>query len=80
VPPLSAASRKDMISRYSPMQCPVSAPASKNTRTTSAPPTRHGFSSAFATVRLRTKVAKGAGSAAAALALVFELVESAQAR
>jgi putative transposase len=34
----------------------------------------------FATVRLRTKVTKGAGSRAAALAMVFKLVESAQAR
>jgi putative transposase len=31
-------------------------------------------------VRLRTKVTKGAGSAAAALAVVLKLVESAQAR
>lgn len=31
-------------------------------------------------MRLRTKVAKGAASAAAALAMVFKLVESAQAR
>jgi RimJ/RimL family protein N-acetyltransferase len=31
-------------------------------------------------VRLRTKVTKGAGSAAAALAMVLKLVESAQAR
>jgi transposase-like protein len=36
--------------------------------------------STFATVRLRTKVTRGAGSAAAALAMVFNLVESAQAR
>jgi putative transposase len=36
--------------------------------------------STFATVRLRTKVTKDAGSAAAALAMVFKLVESAQAR
>ncbi len=36
--------------------------------------------SAFATVRLRTKVTKGAGSRTAALAMVFKLVESAQAR
>ncbi|MFC9431714.1 IS256 family transposase [Streptomyces sp. NPDC056987] len=36
--------------------------------------------STFATVRLRTKVTKGAGSAAAALAMVFKLVESAQQR
>ncbi|MFK0287418.1 transposase, partial [Streptomyces sp. NPDC090499] len=35
--------------------------------------------SASATVRLRTKVTRGAGSAVAALAMVFELVESAQA-
>lgn len=34
----------------------------------------------FATVRLRTKVTKGAGSRAAGLAMVFKLVESAQAR
>ncbi len=31
-------------------------------------------------MRLRTKVTKGAGSSAAALAVVFKLVESAQAR
>ncbi len=36
--------------------------------------------STFATVRLRTKVTKGAGSAIAALAMVFRLVESAQQR
>ncbi|MFF2147950.1 IS256 family transposase [Kitasatospora sp. NPDC058190] len=36
--------------------------------------------STFATVRLRTKVTKGAGSRAAGLAMVFKLVESAQAR
>lgn len=36
--------------------------------------------STFATVRLRTKVTKGAGSATAALAVVFKLVESAQQR
>lgn len=36
--------------------------------------------STFATVRLRTKVTKGAGSAAAVLAMVFKLVESAQTR
>lgn len=36
--------------------------------------------STSATVRLRTKVTKGAGSAAAALAMVFKLVESARAR
>ncbi|GAB2734780.1 hypothetical protein GCM10010442_65110 [Kitasatospora kifunensis] len=36
--------------------------------------------STFATVRLRTKVTKGAGSRAAGLAVVFKLVESAQAR
>ncbi|GGV69925.1 hypothetical protein GCM10010277_80450 [Streptomyces longisporoflavus] len=32
------------------------------------------------TVRLRTKVTRGAGSPAAALAVVFKLVESARAR
>lgn len=36
--------------------------------------------STFATVRLRTKVTKGAGSRAAGLAMVFKLIESAQAR
>lgn len=36
--------------------------------------------STFATVRVRTKVTKGAGSRAAGLAMVFKLVESAQAR
>ncbi|QIY75912.1 IS256 family transposase [Streptomyces sp. RLB1-33] len=42
--------------------------------------TRNPIESTFATVRLRTKVTRGAGSAAAALAMVFKLVESAQAR
>ncbi|MDQ0701009.1 transposase-like protein [Streptomyces sp. W4I9-2] len=42
--------------------------------------TTNPIESAFATVRLRTKVTKGAGRAAAALAMVFKLVESAQAR
>jgi hypothetical protein len=36
--------------------------------------------STFATVRLRTKVTKGHGSKAAALAMAFKLVESAQRR
>ncbi|SDP72979.1 Transposase (or an inactivated derivative) [Streptomyces sp. cf386] len=34
----------------------------------------------FSTVKLRTKVTRGAGSPAAALAMVFKLIESAQAR
>ncbi|MEV8017156.1 IS256 family transposase [Streptomyces sp. NPDC086554] len=42
--------------------------------------TTNPIESAFATVRLRTKVTKGAGSRAAALAMVFKLIESAQAR
>lgn len=42
--------------------------------------TTHPIESTFATVRARTKVTKGAGSAAAALAMVFKLVESAQTR
>lgn len=41
--------------------------------------TTNPIESTFATVRLRTKVTKGAGSTAAALAMVFKLVESAQA-
>ncbi|GAA5063273.1 hypothetical protein GCM10023336_42420 [Streptomyces similanensis] len=36
--------------------------------------------STFATVRLRTKVTKGAGSRAVAVAMVFKLVESAKSR
>ncbi|GED88672.1 hypothetical protein TNCT6_57570 [Streptomyces sp. 6-11-2] len=36
--------------------------------------------STFATVRLRAKVTRGAGSRTAALAMVFKLVESAQQR
>ncbi|OIJ93262.1 IS256 family transposase [Streptomyces colonosanans] len=36
--------------------------------------------STFSTVKLRTKVTRGAGSPAAALAMVYKLVESAQAR
>lgn len=39
--------------------------------------TANPIESTFATVRLRTKVTKGAGSRAAALAMVFKLVESA---
>ncbi len=42
--------------------------------------TTNPIESTFATVRLRTKVTRGPGSAAAALAMVFKLVESAQAR
>lgn len=41
--------------------------------------TTNPIESTFATVRLRTKVTRGADSAAAALAMVFNLVESAQA-
>lgn len=42
--------------------------------------TTNPIESTFATVRLRTKVTKVAGSAAAALVIVSKLVESAQAR
>jgi putative transposase len=42
--------------------------------------TTNPIESTLATVRLRTKVTKGAGSRAAGLAMVFKLVESAQAR
>ncbi|MFD5505473.1 transposase [Streptomyces sp. NPDC127061] len=42
--------------------------------------TTNSIESTFSTVRLRTKVTRGAGSPAAALAMVFKLVESAQAR
>ncbi|MFF0706208.1 IS256 family transposase [Streptomyces tendae] len=42
--------------------------------------TTNPIKSTFATVRLRTKVTRGAGSRAAALAMVFKLVESAQQR
>jgi transposase-like protein len=42
--------------------------------------TTNPIESTFSTVRLRTKVTKGAGSRAAALAMVFKLVESAQTR
>lgn len=42
--------------------------------------TTNSIESTFATVRLRTKVTRGAGSRAAALAMVFRLVKSAQAR
>lgn len=42
--------------------------------------TTNPIESTFATVRLRTKVTRGAGSAAAALAMVVKPVESAQAR
>ncbi|WP_369227850.1 IS256 family transposase [Streptomyces sp. R39] len=42
--------------------------------------TTNPIESAFSTVRLRTKVTRGAGSRTAALAIVFKLVESAQQR
>lgn len=42
--------------------------------------TTNPIESTFATVGLRTRVTKGAGSAAAVLAVVFKLVESAQQR
>ncbi|MFE3268063.1 IS256 family transposase [Streptomyces sp. NPDC059215] len=42
--------------------------------------TTNPIESTFSTVRLRTRVTRGAGSPAAALAMVFKLVESAQAR
>jgi transposase-like protein len=42
--------------------------------------TTNPIESTFAMVRLRTKVTRGAGSAAAALVMVFKLVESAQQR
>ncbi|MFE4335632.1 IS256 family transposase [Streptomyces sp. NPDC056831] len=42
--------------------------------------TTNPIESTFATVRLRTKVTRGAGSRAAGLAMVFKLIESAQAR
>ena len=42
--------------------------------------TTNPIESTFATVRLRTKVTRGAGSRAAGLAMVFKLVESAPAR
>lgn len=42
--------------------------------------TTNPIESMFSTVRLRTKVTRGAGSRAAALAMVFKLVESARQR
>jgi putative transposase len=42
--------------------------------------TTNPIESTFSTVRLRTKVTRGAGSRTAALAMVFKLVESAQSR
>ncbi|MFI8008556.1 IS256 family transposase, partial [Streptomyces sp. NPDC086010] len=42
--------------------------------------TTNPIESTFSTVKLRTKVTRGAGSPTAALAMVFKLVESAQAR
>jgi transposase-like protein len=42
--------------------------------------TTNPIESTFATVRLRTKVTKGAGSRGAALGMVFKLIESAQER
>ncbi|MFD7480924.1 transposase [Streptomyces sp. NPDC059837] len=42
--------------------------------------TTNPIESTFSTVELRTKVTRGAGSPAAALAMVFKLVESIQAR
>lgn len=42
--------------------------------------TTNPIESTFSTVRLRTKVTRGAGSRTAALAMVFKLIESAQQR
>jgi transposase-like protein len=42
--------------------------------------TTNPIESTFSTVRLRTKVTRGAGSRAAALAMTFKLIESAQQR
>jgi putative transposase len=42
--------------------------------------TTNPIESTFSTVKLRTKVTRGAGSPAAALVMVFKLVESAQVR
>ena len=42
--------------------------------------TTNPIESTFATVRLRTRVTKGAGSRAAGLAMAFKLIESAQQR
>ncbi|MFB7248314.1 transposase, partial [Streptomyces populi] len=42
--------------------------------------TTNPIESTFATVKLRTKVTRGAGSTAAALAMVFKLTEAAQER
>lgn len=42
--------------------------------------TTNPIESTFATVRLGTKVTKGAGSRAVGLAMTFKLIESAQAR
>jgi putative transposase len=42
--------------------------------------TTNPIESTFSTVRLRTKVTRGAGSRAAALAMTFKLIESAQER
>lgn len=42
--------------------------------------TTNPIESAFATLRLRTKMTKGAGSLAAGLEMVFKLIESGQAR
>jgi hypothetical protein len=42
--------------------------------------TTNPIESTFATVRLRTKVTKGAGSRAAGIAMVYKLIDAAQAR
>ncbi len=42
--------------------------------------TENPIESTFSTIKLRTKATRGAGSPTAALAMVFKLVESAQAR
>lgn len=42
--------------------------------------TTNPIESTFATVWLRTKITRGAGSRTAALAMVFKLIESVQAR
>jgi hypothetical protein len=68
---------------------PRRSPRSPTTKTSCWPSTRRRAldspardqpESTFATVRLRTKVTKGHGSKAAAVAMAFKLIESAQRR
>jgi len=59
---------------------PDRAPAARNARARNHLRTSNAIESSFATVKLRTRVTKGAGSKKAALAMAYKLLDAAQGR